>query len=258
MYLPVFYDESGVVPFSAPFYISPKGTIQRYKANKTLTATIDVYRKYFTAKHCFTVGHRMKGGKFEAANRADFNDAIFVYEIPHFTVQSGTVRTDTIGIPYRYWRYYSADSCYNNVAELYFYVQDNEQPVYGKIIGTEGSYNNHAVWTREAVFDNDPLTFFDAPYPSGTWVGLDFGKPVKIDHISYTPRGDGNDVTPGDVHELLYWCDNLWNTLGKRTANDIVLVYENVPVNTIYWIRNHSRGKDERIFTYENGKQVWW
>ena len=152
----------------------------------------------------------------------------------------------------------SADSCYSNVAELYFYQAGNEKPVYGKIIGTTGSYNNHPTWTREAVFDDDPLTFFDAPTPCDAWVGLDFGEPVKIDHISYTPRGDGNDVTPGDTHELLYWCSGQWISLGKRVANDIVLVYEDVPVNTIYWIRNLSRGKDERIFTYENGEQVWW
>ena len=258
MYMPVFYDEDRIVPFSSPFYLSPKGIMQRYETDNTRTATINVYRKYFIAKHCYDVGHRMEGGRFEAANRPDFSDAVLIHTIPHFTVQSGTFQTDMIDTPYRYWRYYSADSCYSNVAELYFYEPGNEKPVYGQIIGTKGSYNNHPVWTREAVFDDDPLTFFDAPTPSDSWVGMDFGKPVRIGHISYTPRGDGNDVTPGDTHELLYWSENQWVSLGRRVANDIVLTYENVPINTIYWIRNLSRGKDERIFTYENGKQVWW
>ena len=258
MYLPVFYDESGIVPFSAPFYITPRGKIQRYETDTTRTTAIDVYRKYFTAKHCYSVSNRMKGGKFEAANRADFKDAVLLYEIPHIVIQSGMVETDTIENAYRYWRYVSADSCYSNVAELYFFQQGREKKSAGKIIGTEGSYNNNPVWTREAVFDDDPLTFFDAPRPNGCWLGLDFGKPVRMDHISYTPRGDGNDVTPGDTHELLYWQDNQWISLGKRIANDIVLTYDNVPVNTIYRIRNLSRGKDERIFTYVDGKQVWW
>jgi F5/8 type C domain. len=258
MYLPVFYDDNRIVPFSSPFYITPLGEIQRCDADTTQTTTLNIYRKYFIAKHCYDVGSRMQGGKFEAANRADFSDSVLIYEIPNLTVQSGMVRTDTIDTAYRYWRYLSADSCYSNVAELYFYQSNNNKPIYGEIIGTKGSYNNHPIWTREAVFDNDPLTFFDAPEPNGSWVGMDFGKPIKISQVSYTPRGDGNDITPGDVHECLYWFDNQWVSLGKRVANDIVLRYENVPVNTIYWIRNLSRGKDERIFTYENGKQRWW
>lgn len=27
--------------------------------------------------------------------------------------------------------------------------------------------------------------------------------------------------------------------------------------NAILWLRNHSEGNEERIFTYENGMQVW-
>jgi len=258
MYMRVFYDENQIVPFSSPFYISPKGIINKLEADKTLTTDIHVYRKYFIAKHCYSVGSRMEGGRFEAANRADFSDAVLIHKIPHLTVQSDIVRTDTIESSYRYWRYYSADSSHSNVAELYFYQPEDEKPFYGKIIGTKGSYNNHPVLTIDAVFDDDPLTFYDALEPSDSWVGMDFEKPIRIDHISYTPRGDGNDITPGDTHELLYWDEHQWVSLGRRKANDIVLIYKNVPVNTIYWIRNHSRGKDERIFTYENGKQIWW
>lgn len=258
MYLPVFYDDNQIVPFSSPFFITSKGTISRYETDITQTTTIFVYRKYFFGRHCYGVGNRMKGGRFEAANKYDFSDAVFIHTIPEFTVQSGMVRTDTIKALYRYWRYYSANGCHNNLAELYFYEPNNEKPVYGKIIGTKGSAYNNPNLAKEAVFDNDPLTFYDALEPSDSWVGMDFGQPVMLDHISYTPRGDGNDVTPTDTHELLYWGGHQWVSLGKRVANDIVLVYENVPANTIYWIRNLSRGRDERIFTYENGKQVWW
>jgi len=258
MYMPVFYDDNQVVPFSAPFYISAKGVINRFEAERNQTTDIYVYRKYFIAKHCYSVGNRMKGGRFEAANRADFSDAVFIYQIPNLTVQSGIVRTDTLEASYRYWRYYSADGCHNNLAELYFYQLGDEKPFYGEIIGTNGSCYDNPNLAKEAVFDNDPLTFYDAIEPSDSWVGMDFGEPIRIAHISYTPRGDGNDITPGDTHELLYWRDYQWISLGRRVANDIVLIYENVPTNTIYWIRNLSRGKDERIFIYENGKQFFF
>ena len=37
-----------------------------------------------------------------------------------------------------------------------------------------------------------------------------------------------------------------------------VLYVDNVPTNALLLLRNHTKGKEERIFTYENGEQVWW
>ena len=36
------------------------------------------------------------------------------------------------------------------------------------------------------------------------------------------------------------------------------LVYDNVPAGALLILHNHTKGKEERIFTYENGRQVWW
>ncbi|GHT51010.1 hypothetical protein FACS189440_19420 [Bacteroidia bacterium] len=255
MYLPVFYDEQGIVPFAEPFHIAIRGLVKRYRPVPANSLIATIYRKYFIAGHCYEVGHRMEGGVFEASNRADFSDAVTIYQIPRFTVQSGTVRLDTLDKPYRYWRYRGPYDSYCNVGELYFYRNANEAPVYGRIIGTQGSGPTNM---KEVAFDGDPLSLFNTPTPLGGWVGMDFGEPVKIDHISYTPRGDGNDITPGDTHELLYWDGHGWISMGQKQATDIKLVYENVPAGTIYQIRNHSRGNDERIFSYENGELTWW
>ena len=42
------------------------------------------------------------------------------------------------------------------------------------------------------------------------------------------------------------------------TAESGELVYENVPGNALYLLKNRTKGKEERIFTYENDRQVWW
>jgi hypothetical protein len=252
MYMPVLYDEKGVIPFAAPFYITPKGEIKHCQVDTNKTQTVIVRRKYFVGIHTYDVGERMWHGKFQAANRADFSDSVTIYSIPELTVQSAEVPMDTVKTAYQYWRYCSPYWQFGNVAEIYFY--ENGKSIRGKIIGTEGSKD---INMKEAAFDGDPLTLFDSPQPNGSWVGMDFGKPVRLSGISYTPRGDGNDITPGDLHELLYWDNNRWISLGKRKADNVKLVYENAPANTLFWIRNHSRGRDERIFTYENGRQVW-
>lgn len=60
------------------------------------------------------------------------------------------------------------------------------------------------------------------------------------------------------TYELFYWNGQGWTSLGKQEAVNIRLVFRDVPANGLYWLRDLSKGKDERIFTYENGKQVWW
>ncbi|GHT74128.1 hypothetical protein AGMMS50262_06490 [Bacteroidia bacterium] len=253
MYMPVLFGERGVEPFAAPFYITVKGEIKHCQADHNNLQTIIVRRKYFVGSHTYDVGERMQYGKFQAANKADFSDSLTIFTIPIFTVQSAEVPMDTVKGKYRYWRYCSPYWQFGNVAEIYFY--HDGQPIRGEIIGTEGSKD---INRKEVAFDGDPLTLFDSPQPNGSWVGMDFGKPINISSISYIPRGDGNDITPGDLHELLYWDKHQWISLGKRKVDNVKLIYENVPTNALFWIRNHSRGRDERIFTYENEQQVWW
>ena len=87
---------------------------------------------------------------------------------------------------------------------------------------------------------------------------MDFGKPVEISKILYTGRGDGNTIDIGDTYELFYWDGNRWVSLGQQKAADVKLEYEQVPSGTLYWLRDLTKGKEERIFTYEGGRQVWW
>lgn len=258
IYLPVFYHNQEIVPFDVPFRLSPTGEIVRHDGDAKEKQTIIVRRKYYVGQHCYSVGNRLLGGKFQAADLPDFKDSVTLYQIPKYTVQSDEFEVSRSTRKYRYWRYLSAKGQFNNMAELYFYQLGNPEPIYGKIIGTDGSVNGESKSAKDVVFDRDPLTYYDSAKPSGEWVGMDFGEPIAISRIAYTPRGDGNDITPGDTYELLYWQNNGWVSLGYRQANDIKLIYEDMPVDAVFWIRNHSRGKEERIFTYEDGRQVWW
>jgi hypothetical protein len=57
---------------------------------------------------------------------------------------------------------------------------------------------------------------------------------------------------------LLYWQEGDWESAGKQIATTHYLNYNHVPAGTLYLLRNHTKGREERIFTYENGKQMWW
>lgn len=54
------------------------------------------------------------------------------------------------------------------------------------------------------------------------------------------------------------WDGVMWKSLGVQVAKAQHLQYHNIPENALLLLRNHSRGVEERIFTYEDGKQIWW
>ena len=81
---------------------------------------------------------------------------------------------------------------------------------------------------------------------------------MSLTKIRYLPRNDDNTVVPEQIYELLYWNDRGWQSLGRKTTDVNELYYDNVPCNALFLLRNHTKGKEERIFTYEDGKQVWW
>jgi len=54
------------------------------------------------------------------------------------------------------------------------------------------------------------------------------------------------------------WNNQTFVSLGQQTASDTLLVYKKCPKNAVFWLRNLSGGKEERVFTYENNRQIWW
>lgn len=111
----------------------------------------------------------------------------------------------------------------------------------------------------ENVFDNNPLSSFCRWYSEYLWAGIEFDQPKQIGKIAYLSRNDDNCIRHGERYELFYW-DNEWVSLGQQTGSNETyrLTYHNVPTNALFLLRNLTKGKEERIFTYENGKQVWW
>ena len=71
------------------------------------------------------------------------------------------------------------------------------------------------------------------------------------------PEDKSNAIFPGEHYELFFWSGG-WKSLGAQEAADTVLVYRGVPRGALLWLRNLDKGVQERIFTYEKGRQVWY
>ena len=84
-----------------------------------------------------------------------------------------------------------------------------------------------------------------------------FDTPICISGFTIQAQNDGNHINKGDLYELFYW-DKDWISLGEKRAKDTVLTYYEIPKNTLYWLQNNSRGKEEFVFSFDDkGNQVW-
>ncbi|MDR1121253.1 MAG: discoidin domain-containing protein [Dysgonamonadaceae bacterium] len=235
VYLPVLYVNGALIPAGSSSLVALDGTCKPLIADKTQSQRLVLRRKF----PVFPDFRKVASAGVVTRNPQMCYDTV----------------TTNISRPYRYWRYVSPGNSYGNVAEIAFYAGNTKIELDGKIL-TNSSHqgNNH----EANAFDGDGLTFYDAANASGSWIGVDFGRAVQVDHIRYLPRNDDNNITPGNEYELFFYDTGGRTSLGRIVAQADSLVYTHVPVGGLYLLKNHTRGQEERIFTYENGKQIWW
>jgi hypothetical protein len=251
-YVVVEYDGRELVPVSEPFFLHENGQIEYRKADTSAVQTARLMRKYPKSRHVALVEQRLVGGSIEASNNKNFSPCATLYTIDSYPSLDLFPLTDTTR--YRYWRYRAPEKTYCNIAELQFYEAGCDTVARGKAMGTVA----RNTMSHEKAFDGDWLTIFHSNGSNDEWVGLDFGRPVCVNRVRCVPRSDDNGIHFGDTYELNYWHRDGWQSLGRQIAQDNALYYENVPQNALLLLQNHTRGRQERPFVLENGKQVWW
>lgn len=253
-YVPVlFYDEE-LLPIEYPVTVQfEKDVIQRNPLEKNETITI--YRKY-PPEGLFEFGMNMLGCRFEGSNLESFYNCENLYSVDTFPdhFMTSEIRNKN---SFRYVRYFSNNDKNVDVAEIEFYGLNEfgkEIKLTGKTIGNSIDSVSKNNYTN--LFDNNIRTYYHGSTYS--WVGYDLGKKYRITKIRYLGRNNFNIIEVGDTYELYYFDLNGWNSLGKKVATSNNITYDNVPKNALLYLRNLSRGKQERVFVYDNGHQVWW
>ncbi|MNQ74853.1 hypothetical protein D3C85_896220 [compost metagenome] len=258
VYLPVMEESGKLVIFDSPFILNKEGKTKFLKSN-TAVETVKLFRKVNSNVFKDIQKSRMVDGIFQGSNYADFRTRVDLYTIkknPGDYFNTINIERNTNN-QFRYVRYYSSKDSYGNVAEVEFYQKNSTTPVKGKIIGTDGSYLDDPKCTKRAVFDGNLLSYFDSKIADNSWAGLDLGSKKEISKIRFIARNDMNCIQIGNIYELFYWNEG-WKSLGKKKASSTFLQYNYVPKNSLLWLRNLTEGNEERIFTYQNDRQVWW
>lgn len=256
VYLVMGYDGRRLIPVSDPFILHTDGEVESLAANLDHPRNVKLTRKYPMSDHTLQMERRLVGGKIEASETSDFSKKVTLHEI-EAGEQGKFITLNNTG-KYRYWRYLSPYDSYGNIAELELYEQSAEKPSKGKLIGNLTPYQKDEQWGPDKAFDGDWLTYFSCDMASYGWLGVDFQRPVNIEKFRCIPRSDDNGIRTGDEYELFYWGDHAWCSLGRKIGETEVLHFDSVPGNALFLLKNLSRGKEERIFTYSEDMQIWW
>lgn len=257
LYLPAYYENGTIIPAGDAFILTTEGELKNI-SNKTTdteqSATFFTkmpYRLNTALAASGTIGTR-----FYLCNRNDLSDSILVHTINKlpFYMDSFNLSKNNK------YRYLICD--FQNVhpvgdpfciAEINVFGKDGKL-IKGKCTGT--SYIRQ--YGFENITDGDRVSFYQPDTTEKQQrIIFDMAQAHQIEKVEFYPRSDDNRIVTGELYELFYW-DGKWISLGRQQAEDYKLVYHNIPKNALFMIHNHTRGKEHRPFTYENGKQVWW
>ncbi len=248
VYLPTYYKGSRIKNAGYPFLFNTKGTIKEFIPNYRKRITLKITRKYPLNDSKVIWGENLKGAYVEASHQADFAQSDTLCKItqtnPDLNFFSITFEKPAT---YRYWRICKPGQTLL-IAEWQL-LDTQSQRVTGKAMSgkeTDKSFPN--------AFDNQVLTSTRI----AAWVGIDLGKQTEIKTMRFLTRTDDNGITPGHHYELLYYSENGWKTIKEKEATEDYLEFESVPSEALYWLKDLTEGKEERIFSYENGIVRFW
>jgi hypothetical protein len=253
VYLPAFYINNKLEPAGPAFLLKLDGTIQPLIPSPS-KQKMSLTRKFRISSH--NVGNAMQcvGARFQVANDSGLRDTINLHTIRDVKLSmTGVSVNNPQKFRYVLFRFDSAHK--SSVAEMEVWgIKDGRQiKLQGLPIGNPGEYKNNI----KNAFDADKLTYFMYNPEKENYIGLDLGAAYTITEIRYCPRNDDNNIAEGNVYELFYW-DNQWISIGEQTGKELDPLMYSGPANALFWLRNKTKGVEERIFTYRNDQQVFW
>lgn len=252
------YRDNKLQFISNPFNIRKRdGNVRFYNPGIEKENVCLLYKFDDIFREKFSVG--MVGGVMEGSNYPDFRNKDTLHIIKDVPARLYTRAKSSSDKPYHYVRYYGPDGgkCYASEVSFYGHRPGHtkNELLKGECIGTPNFHSDNK-YPYTNVVDGDPYTSFVYEKVSEGWVGLALPSPMVIDSIVYTPRNRRNFIEAGDDYELFY-CDREWKSIGRKMAVSDSIIF-NAPAGALLYLRNHSRGNQERIFEYTDGKQLFW
>ncbi len=255
-YLPFIYGSNGdFIGASNPFIITDDGHIQELSTNATRLTKAVLFRKYPESKSTRSNKHEIIGGSFLASNDISFKDSILIGKITDIGDKSFSTLPVRTNKEYRYLKYVCSTDRTSLTAEIKIYdpVGNELHPV---AVHTQ---KGEARGRQKTLFDGNLLSSCNLSGIVGKYIIIELEHPTKLSYIMVFPRSDGNFIERGDHYSLYYWANDGWNMIEEKDALTMgELEFNKIPVNALLLLCDETKGKEERIFTLEKGKQIWW
>jgi len=247
IYLPICYDANNIKSvIGEPFALTETGK-KNFRADTVKLQTMTLWRKYPFSLLSAKSWPQARGACFEASNDEHFANVDTLCLITHSVGFRNEIIVDATK-KYRYLRYRSHILRHAYISEIE--IHSNGIMLKGKPLG-EGVTNPNI------CFDGDTYSYVDNVY-KGSWIGIDFGKPQPIDKLVLYPKNDGNNVVAGKRYLLYCFVAGKWKKYGDINSHDYKITFTDVPSGGVYRLHCIDGGNEEQIFTYENGRQIWW
>lgn len=255
-YLPIVVSNDGeMIPAGDAFVLELSGVVRPLRADKK-KEKVRLIRKYSLSQEQQEYCLGLNGGVFQVANSKDFNDSLTIGRIQGITESRYHSLSVNYKGEYKYFRYVGPKGNHGNMAEIQIYDTEGNRP---KILPNKYGQKGDKDHGPEKMYDRNVLTSYILSGNETPWGAVEFDKPVNLKEIRFVPRNDGNFIYEGDNYELYYWEKEGWTLLSNiKGTRDGVLFVDNVPQGTLLLLHNATRGREERVFTYENGQQIWW
>lgn len=275
LFFPCYIEDDGnITPFHNPIILQQDSLSKaiicaEIECDTNKRQSIHLLRKYPCKRHLHNYRENFIGACLLGADNWDgpYDTLLTIKSIPEPYLQEYPLENYS---NYRFYRL-QGNECPLDIAEIEFLSENDasihssglptplpilsaneknkaKNPKLKKIYGTpkrtSPQYMN--------LFDNNPDT-----YARWRYFGMDFRYPVYISRIRLLPRNSMNAIEPGNHYQLLYYNNQHWIELKNINSEYHFLDIDSVPSNTIYWLRNLDKGKEELPFFYKNGRQIF-
>lgn len=269
VYQVVYYNENDQITAGHPFILTIDKNIRVLKPDLEQNVSMRLYRKFPMTSAKMQWAETAVGCRIEAANTPNFRDAKTILTIDSANYGAAYTIINNSSDKFRYWRLKGSlvlaefsllDSLKNRMQGIplsslaNYHSKNHIVEVLHKSPSDACKVNISGGDRVASVFDGSPLTY----YLISDWVGYDMLKPIIAPYIELVVRNDENYIYKGDMYKLLYCDTGEWVSLGIQEAQSSFLLYNNSPKGALYWLRNLTKGREERIFTFENGHVVFW
>lgn len=258
IYTPIVRKSNAYIPVGYPFKLNSNNSKHEFCPKKSDRKEVLLKRKYPMQVWFNDYLRNISGATFACGNNPGLAGAKIVYTIPSVPVANfNVVNFETIKC--RYLCFQSAENNPIELADLFFYSCDTINPISATVIGYSEPYiDQEHLSDISHVLDHDPVTFFTS-LECPSFITFDFGKIIELSSIVYIPRNDDNYVWKGHLYELFFHDGaNGWQSLGRRKAGSNYLVYDNAPANSVFLLKDLSKGREEQLFYYSAiGEQVF-